>query len=470
MRASTPVLRAACLCAASALVAPGARALELGFEARALVQSSDNIGFDDAGDEEDALLGFGSVGVYGERRGQRVSGAFQGEIDARRRLDDDDDEWDALSRFFGAAEFRLTPRALRWYAGNVLGGVLDDTLQPVDGFETRRRNVFVTGPSLEAPFGAFARLDARLLYVNQTEEGDELETLYTGFARYTRERVRGRSWGLVGSNVYADAPSDGPAGGPGDGDELDFNRSSLAVFAARERTPWSLYGELGGTAYVTDDESVTGLAAQATVARALGPDSTLSLTVSTDLNDQTLGTVESLIAEGIGERQDADGVYTETRATLAYTLDDTRASVEAGVGVSDIDYSLVADGGGFSTDASSQDQVQGIAYAVLARSLTPSVRGSLGIDYRREVFDDAPDELDSTLASARLIWAFARSFELEASYILDRATGTESLADGDGIFEGSIDRTENRFGLGLRWAPPSRAGRDLVIELKSLIR
>ena len=447
---------------AGATAGGGAAALELGFEARAFAQASDNIGFDDAGSEEGGALGFGSIGLFGERRGRAVDAAFSGELDARRRLDDEDDGWNTISRFLGAAEFRLTPRALTWYVGDVLGGVLDDTIQPVDGFETRRRNVFVTGPALETPLGAFGRLDARLLYVDQSEEGDELETLYSAYAQYTRERVPGRRWGLKGSDIYTDAPEDS--------DELDFNRASLSAFAGRERRAWALHGELGATSYVTDDESVTGAAALARVVRTLGPEHTLALTLSTDLNDQTLGTIEGLVADGIGERQDADGVFVETRATLEYAREGRLGGLLAGVGVADIDYELVAEGGEFSTLAGDQDQVQGFAYAVATRALTPRVRAELAADYRRETFDTGPDELDTVLASARLLWRFARSFELEASYVLDRATGTETRADADGLAPGDVDRTENRVGLGIVWSPPTRASRDLTIELKSLIR
>ena len=457
-------LAPAALCAGGLAAVPdAARALELGFEARAFVQRSDNIGFDDAGFEEEGTLGFGTLGLFGEQRGRRVDAGFAGELDARRRLDDEDDDWDTISRFLGAAEFRITPRALSWYVGDVLGGVLDDTLQPVDGFETRRRNVFVTGPAFGTPLGAFGRLDARLLYVNQTEEGDELETLWSALAEYRRERVPGLFWGVKGSDVYTDAPDDSG--------ELDINRASAALLAGRERGAWELYGELGGTVYATEDEDVAGVAALARVTRNLGPDSTLALTLSRDLNDRTLGTVEGLIDDGIGEREDADGVFAETRATLEWGLEAPRTSFLAGVSVADIDYELVAEGGGFSELADEEDQVQGTAYAVLGRYLTPSLRAELAADYRREEFDNAPDETDSVLGSARLLWRFTRSFELEASYVIDRASGTGVRADdaGDDV-EFDVDRTENRVGLGLRWAPPTRATRDLTIELKSLIR
>ena len=461
---AAPPRALALACAAGLACAGGAAtALELGFEARALVQRSDNIGFDDAGEEDAGTLGFATVGLFGDRRSPRIDLGFSGEIDTRRRLDDEDDDWDSISRFLGAAEFRITPRALTWYVGDVLGGVLDDTLQPVDGFETRRRNVFVTGPALETPLGAFGRLDARLLYVNQSEEGDELETLYSGYAEYRRERVVGRFLGVKGSNVFTDAPQ---ASG-----ELDFNRTSAAALAGRERGPWALYGELGATAYATDDESVSGVAALGRVTRVLGPESLVALTLSRDLNDQTLGTVEGLIADGVGERQDADGIFVETRVALEYSSDGASVNALAGIGVADIDYELEVEGDAFSELADDQDQLQGLAYAALGRALSPTLRGELAVDYRREEFDIGPDELTSVLATARLLWRFSRSFELEGSYLVDRATGTETRADEDGVaLARDVDRTENRVGIGIRWAPPTRASRDLTVELKSLIR
>ena len=73
----------------------------------------------------------------------------------------------------------------------------------------------------------------------------------------------------------------------------------------------------------------------------------------------------------------------------------------------------------------------------------------------------------------RLLYRLGRSFELEAGYVFDRAEGlsTRPGAAGDGtLVREDIDVTENRVTLGIRWAPPSRASRDLTIELKSLLQ
>ncbi len=438
-------------------------ALELGFEGRVLVQSSDNVEFANKGEEEEGTLGFGTIGVFGEQAGTRLRVGFSGELDTRKQLDDSDDEWDTLTRFVGAAEYDITPRTFSWYVGDILGGVrVDDGTQSITDFDTVTRNVFVTGPSFEFPVSTDSRFDARLLYVNQTEEGEELETLYNGFFQFERERIEGRRIGARLTDVYTVSPDEDL--------DSDFNRVSASAYIEREFPTWSWGVELGGTRYDTEEVSLNGVLAILSAERRLSRESTIGVTLRRDTNDQTLGTVEGLIEDGTALQQDADGIYDETNLELNYGFQSAATSVDVGIGVTDVDYRLLAESSSLGELADEEDQLQSYAYAYLSGALTSRLRYELGLSYRNESFDNRDDDTNSVLGSAVALYRLSRSFEVEASYYFDTSEGVEStIIDGARINE-DIDRAENRVGLGIRWAPPSRASQDLTIELKSLIQ
>ena len=450
---------------ALALVPGAAPALELGFEGYLALIGSDNVEAVNDPDEEEGVIGSGLLGVYGETRTRSVHGAFTGEIDARRRLDEDGGSTDdAITRFLGAAEIALTARALRWYVGDILGGVrVDDAIQPIsDNAESvRRRNVLVTGPSFETELGRNRRLSSRLLYVNQTEDERELETLFNATLDISQEVIRGSVFGLSVADVYTDAPED-------DG-ESDFNRLSASAYWTRERGFLETHARLGATRYDTDSESLDGLAAELRATRALGPASSATIRLTRDLSDQTLSTVESLIDDGAGVEPEAEGFFDDTRLELGYLLKAERTSAELGVGAGRRDYRLLTGSDDADFDADDQDQVQSYAYGAYTRALTPRLRTELAARYERQSYDERDEESDSVLGAVRLLYRLSRSFELEGGYVFERAQGSRRRVLDGALVAEPIDATENRVVLGLRWAPPSRASRDLTIELKSLL-
>jgi len=460
---------------------PGAAwSLDLGFEGRLTLEQSDNIESVNSPDEEEGQTVGAVFGVYGEQRSRAVNAAFKGEIDTRSDVSEDDSSFDTLTRFLGAAEFSITPRSWRWYVGDILGGVrTDNAVQTIDDTEIDRRNVFVTGPSFEYDVAGVSRTRARLLYVNQTEEGDDLETLYTANASYERDTTPGSYFGVRAGNVFTDLPEESE--NPDLRQEGDFNRSTVAAYINRARGFVELYGELGVTRYDTDDESLDGLNARLRAIRQLGPGTSVSVSLSRDLNDQTLSTVESLIQSGdaaVALRPEVAGFFEETRLDVGYSFQSTDTSIDLGLGVSQQDYQLLGVDASVQVSEDSEDQMQGFAYASLAKRLSTRLRTELALSYERQSYDNRDDETDSVLASALLVYRLSRSFELEGGVIHDSASGTltrfstVSTAAGDiisGVPE-EVDVTENRLTIGLRWAPPSRASQDLTVELKSLLQ
>jgi hypothetical protein len=449
--------------AAGLLVPATAAALDLGFEALLSVDGSDNVNAVSVGGEGEIVegtVGFGQFGVYGEQQGRIVRGAFSGEIESRQRLDDGDQNASTLTRFLGAANIAITPRSFSWYVGDILGGVRqDNAIQPINDADTRRRNVFVTGPAFEFDIDSFSRTRARLLYVNQSEDDVELESLYNASASWEKQQSSGDLWGLRGTDIYTVKPEDS--------DLADFNRASAVMFWQRDRRRLDLYAEVGGTRYDTDDNTVNGMAAQFSATRQLGPQQQLTLTLRRDLRDETLNTVESLIGDGAGVQPQSEGIFHETGLELTYGFQTNVATVDVGAGVTDSDYRLV---GGQVGSADDQDQFDTYVFGYLTRSLTPRLRLQIGLRYEQLEYDRRRDETDSVLALADLVYRLNRSFQLEAGYRFNRAEGLQTDTVDNVITETDIDLTENRVRIGLRWAPRSRANKDLTVELKSLLQ
>lgn len=445
----------------------GALALDIGFQGLFYAQASDNINGDNSPDEEAGSSAGGVISVFGEQKSRLVDAAFSGELDTRRVLSEDNTKFSTVSRFLGAAEFYITPRSWRWYVGDILGGIRDDNaVQNIDDSKADRRNVFVTGPSFAYDVSGVSSTRARALYVNQIEEDDQIESLYIADFSYSRTTTPGSYFGFRVGNIYTDIPanSDRVSGD-------DYNRSGASVYVNQLSGFLTLYGEIGVTRYDTEDESLNGLNAIASATRLLGPQSSITARLTRSLNDQTLSAVESLIGsggEGVALRPETAGIFAENRLTLDYSLQASVTSFDAGVGLVQQDYRLLSADANLSADG--EDQVQSFAYAALGNRLSERLRGELGISYQRQEYDNRADESDSILASAQLIYRLSRSFELEGSIAHDTATGTRTRFNTGVAEEQEIDVTENRFRIGVRWSPPTRASRELTVQLKSLLQ
>ncbi len=461
------------LCGVSCAVVLGptsALALELGFEAGITFEATDNVENVGSEFEETGQIGFASIGIYGEQRGRIVQGAFTGEIETEKTLSDSDDDFDALTRFIGAVNVGITPQSVSWYFGDILGAVrADDANQSVDVSDLPRRNVFVTGPSVQFNTGSFSSADSRLLYVHQSDEEGELASLINFTASWRTETQRGNTFGVRFGDIYTDNPAL-TDNNPGVADAADFNRLTSSVFWERERGRNSVSASLGATHYATDDDSLTGLNAGVSFTRLLGPQRSFTIALDRDLRDQNLDTIESLIADGSGEEPVANGVFEETRLALSYSLITDRSSIEVGAGLSMADYQALS-GINSSVNINDEDQLQPFVFGVWTRSYNPRLRSELSLNYEQLEYDNLRDESSSITLSAMMSYRLSRSFTAELGYVFDQIDGLRTRgADGISITNPQdIDIVENSARVSLRWAPPSRASKALTIELKSLL-
>jgi len=453
-----------------------ALALEVGFEGLAELEASDNVLGANAPEEQDGSIQSLILGVYGEQRGRSVSAAFTGELDGRKISSSSaDTNFDVVSTFLGAAEFRLTPRSWTWYVADVLGGVRrDDAIQPIDSSDLIRRNVFVTGPEFSYERQGVDRTTARLFYVNQIQDNDVLEDLYIANIGFERDLSRGNYTGFRVGNIYTDVSDDNVNELAETEFDDDFNRATFSVFYNRRIGTANLFGEAGATRYDADDESLDGLNAQLRLTQELGPQKRYSVYVQTDLSDQSLSTVESLVQSGdaaVGISPEAAGFFTETRIGVEYGFRSSDVVVDVGFGIAEQDYRLLsgsAQGAPISVDG--EDRRQGFATASWVQRFNGQLSSELSVSFETQDFNTRVDNSTSVLLTATLNYALTRSFDLRLGVTHDTATGVRTrFTDGIGNQE-DIDATENRLSLGLRWAPPSRAGRDLTIALKSLLR
>ena len=452
------------LCAVAAVFIPGlAHALELGFEGLVQVNGSDNVGSANAGSEVGGQLGVGQFAVFGEQKGTAVQGAFTGEIYSQRRLDDSTTDLNTITQFLGAVDVAITPRSLSWYTGDVLGGVRNDNaLQPVDSSSTadERRNIFITGPSFEYEIDSFSRTRARLLYVNQSQNNRQLDTLYDAVASWEKDTSRGSTWGIRFTDIFTDTPSSAV--------EADFNRASASIYWQRVRGRIDLSASLGGTRYDTDNETLNGVNAQLRAARQLSIESNVYAEFTRDTRDQTLTTIESLLSGGVGVQPNTAGFFDENRLALGYEFISSKASLDIAMGAAQSNFRLL--GGSQAASSDSEDQLNLFAGATYTRSLAARWDLELGMSYEKLEYKNRNDQNSSTVGSAVLGYQIARSFVLEFGYRGYLAEGLRTRLTGGVAADEAIDITENRFSLGLRWAPPTRASRDLTVELKSLMQ
>lgn len=441
-----------------------ALALDIGFESQLGVSISDNVLGADAGSELEGQIGTAQFGVFGEQKGTTIRGAFSGELYSQRRLDDPDDEFSAVTQFIGAAEWNITPRTISWYVGDIIGGVrADDALQSIDDTDEPRRNVFVTGPQFTYELDSFSRLNARFLYINQSQDDTQLEALYDSTASWEFDTDRGNTWGLRFGNIYTDNPEENLEG--------DFNRFSVSGYWRRDRGRNRYEAQLGGTRYDTEDTSINGANARFTFNRQLSAQTAVSVALTRDLRDETLTTLETLFEDGTGIAPDGDGFFDETRLDLTYLFKSVDTNFDASVGVGQSDFRLLADNAGLFVDGDSEDRNNFYASGSISRSFTPRTTLTAKLSYEAQDFINRVDNNQSLLGTLEYGYQLTRSFQLQASYrgIVSDGERTRNAGAGDQLVE-LIDVIENRVTVGLRWAPPTRASKEQTIELKSLLR
>lgn len=441
-----------------------AAALEVGFESLITANASDNIGGANTGEEEQGQLGYIQLGVFGSQAGTRVRGAFSGEISTSKQLDDPDDNFTTITQFVGAAEVQVTPRAFTWYIGDILGSVRsDDGFQSFDETDDARRNVFVTGPEFRYELDSFSRVNARFLYVNQTQDDEQLEALFNSTASWSFDTDNGNTLGFNFSNVYTDNPEENLEG--------DFNRFSLVAAWNRTRGRNTYEASLGGTRYDTKEESLNGVNARLAYIRQLGPQTTFRVAFTQDLRDQTLSTVESLIAEGTGTESDGDGFFDESRLDARYSFTSSVTTFDIGASGGLSDFRLVADDAGLTNEGDTEDRINLSAYANFSYVFSPRTRVNTSINYTHQDYQNIVDSSQSVLGTVQLVRRLSRSFEVQLGYrgYLSQGEVTQNTLDPNSAVE-DIDVLENRVTIGLRWAPPTRASKDLTVELKSLLQ
>jgi len=462
------------LCASALAFCSQTQAFEVGFEGILQLEASDNVEGDNAPNEVDGIIQSAVLGVYGEHRSKVVRAAFSGELDTRKTSTTDNSDVNSISRFIGAAEFKLTPRSWVWYVGDILGGVRSDNeIQVIDDIQIERRNVFVTGPSFQYEQQGISRTSARAWFVNQTQDNESLENLYLANFSHERDLTPGSFYGFRLGNIFTDKPNDDDSDLEDPDFEEDFNRATFGVFYNRLIGFLTLFGEVGLTRYDADSESLDGLNALLRATRELGPQTTFSLFFQRDLSDQSLSAVESLVQSGenaIGVAPNSAGFFTESRVGAEYSFKGPDTAVDLVAGVAQLDYPLLSGDNLSVINFGDEDRVQAFASALWSQRLGTQLRSELGLSYETQEYDNRVDNLDSVLLKAQLIYELSLSFDLQVGITHETGLGLRTRFAGDIPEPEEIDITQNRLLLGLRWAPPSRASQELTFELKSLLQ
>jgi len=417
------------LAAGLASAAP-VRAFDIGLEAEIRVETSDNVGGANEGLEEDGQFGFASFEVFGEQRGRLVQAGFSGELETQRLLSDEDSDLTTLNNFSGAANVTLSP-TFSWYFGDVLGTIrTGDDFVPLDD--------------------------------------DELSTrrLVTGQFEWRQDTRGGNTFGVDISDFFADEPSSS------DGFDANFdsNRFSASVFWERIRGRISWFGSIGATRFDVDDDTINGANAEFRVTRQFTPESSLIFSIGTDLSDSNISTIDSLLSDGVGIEPEASGVFQLNQASIIYDFNASGNAIQVGGRVEDAQFELLTLDDA-SDDPSLQDNLTLSVFGTLSRQLARRWSLDANLLLENQTFDNLPDDLNGVTGSVSLNFQINRSFSLNGGFRTAFSEGIDTQQSIPGVGDdGEFNITETRATLGLRWAPPSRASREPVVQLRQLLR
>lgn len=465
-----------------------AAALELGIEGFLGYESQQNINDSTIDGElavEPKVLN-SVISVFGEQRGRILRADFSGELETESDLEDENYNVATVTRFAGAGELSITPRAFRWYFGDVLAAVRNpDAFRIADDINENSINLFVTGPTFESVTEGVSATEARLFYLHQSQDGEEPQSIYNFSVRHQWDASVSSFYGVRFNDIYtavAEDPNFNPA--LGEAPDGDFNRMTLAVFSNRTRGSSEFYGELGATRYDTDTESITGLAAGLRYTRILGPRTTFDTGITHTLNDQTLNTIEALLindGDDAGLQPEVDGIFAETRIDARYQLELPRSRFEFIVGLAQLGYKALTGDAAIFLAVDGEDQNQGTVTAVYSKELSPRWEASLSGVFERSEYVNREDRSDAALITGVLGYTLTRSLDLEISLVYDAGEGLRtrfnrvvdpSAESGFSIVRDEFETDESltRASIGIRWAPPTRASRDLTLRLNSLMQ
>ena len=466
-----PVSSAAALAVCCALfTTKSAHALDVGFELTARGAVSDNVFQENVGEEIEGAATLTELIVFGNHVSQGLKAGFQGELGLRRRFADgedgeDGDDSTTLTRFYGSAEFAVT-RSFSWFFGDVLGGSSnDDTLITDDETELfeNRRNVLVTGPQLDLQLDSVRQLEGHLYFIDSSDdEGTDFSQFYELELDYTQQFQAGWLWGLRLENFLVTAGEESP--------EPDFNRTTFGVTAQRTRDTNRWSGFLGATHYQTlegPEFEANGASASLRFERTSTDVSSFYVDISRSIVDQTLSETQSLLDTGTADAPDAPGIFNDTALRLGYSFENTAYVINAEVGVARSDFEAIFEGGAFiDLEGDEEDQERLFANFNIFRSLTPKFGMGATLGHTQEEFVVGDNFTQTSFATIGLRYQISTSFVFRARYLLEILEG---LSSDDGLTADITDSNENRVFVSLTYTPPTRATKDQVEALKSLL-
>ena len=444
-----------------------ANALDIGFEFSSTAFLSDNLNQENPGDAVDGSVSISTVEVFGSHNSRRIRSGFLGVLGVRRQLSSDDGVGDgdntSLTRFFGSVDLTLT-RQVSWFFGNVLGGTLRDNAIAVTNeaeLLSNRRNVFVTGPQWDIEFSSLSRLEGSLFAISNSDDaGTPLPDFLELQLDYESNLGAGLLWGWRVENISGDYPTDAI--------EDDFDRLTLGLTGTRTRHLNTLDLFLGASRFSVDNQAdfeTAGAVGTLRFQRQNTEFNSFFAEVSRSILDDTLSATNALIDTGDARTPEVPGVFNDTTFRLGQQFATTITAFSWDVGVSDADFEGVFGLNGFTeADADNQDQQRFFANFDITRNLAARWRFLASLNYQQEEFSNINDNSESFQALATLGYLFG-DFRFEVSLRHEIMEGLETTPDGLDI----TDVTENQVLFGLFYAPPTRATREAVQRLNTLL-
>jgi len=436
--------------------------LEVGFEISNVTAATDNVDQNNQGLEIEGAVNTSTLTIFGSQTSSRLSAGFLGELGGQRRFQSVlDDEASSITRFFGSIDLELT-RQISWYFGAVLGGSLTDNAVAVTN-ETEllrnRRSVFLTGPELDLQFSSVQRLEGHLFSIaNSDDDGSSLPDFLELELDYSHQLGGGLAWGATLDNIRAENSSTDP----------NFNRLTFGLTGSRTRNLNTWEGLIGGTQFDSDEGDAfetSGAIAQLRYRRQFSEINEVFAEVSRSIVDDTLSETNSLLTTGNARVAETPGVFNDTVFRIGQSYGSTITSFAWDVGFGDADFEGIVDGAGFTTAAAElQDQRRTFANLNFTRSLSPKFSVGFTFNYQFEEFLNLPDDSESFLGAATISYFFG-DFRLNLTYQGELMDELDTMDGGREI----TDVVENQILIGLIFSPPTRAQREQVERLRTLL-
>jgi predicted porin len=154
---------------------------------------------------------------------------------------------------------------------------------------------------------------------------------------------------------------------------------------------------------------------------------------------------------------------------VAYSFEKRNSELEFALSLAQLDYQLLTGDASQSILVDGEDQNQGALNVTYSQNFTNRLSAVFAAAYELQEHQNRDDNTDAYQLTAEFAYTLTRSFDLEFSLAYDAAKGLNTRGTAEDPELIMIDQTEASATIGVRWAPITRASREMTLEISSLL-